>query len=123
MPKYPVLCNIEGQIFRARSERQLIRRLAQYILNPEASYEVIDVTGEHWTFHPDTLLLSPLNKQKRWTTLQLIRLVNTRSNTSNPHEPPYSERSLSAKRFDHTFHDLVAITNADRDGTHTAEKL
>lgn len=113
-PKYPVLCCIDGQVFSAESEHQFVQRVSQYSLHDEAQYDVIDVTGEHWTFHPDLMLLSPLNLKQRWTKLQLIRLVNTRSNKSNPDEPPYSERSLSAKRFDRIFHELVAITNADK---------
>jgi hypothetical protein len=111
-PRYPVLCCLDNQVFSATSERQFVRQLARYELNPEAQYDVIDVTGEPWTLHPDMMLLSPLTIRQRWTKLQLIRLVNSRANKL-PDEPPYSERSLSAKRFDRIFHDLVAITNAD----------
>ncbi len=107
IPKYPVLCRIGEDVVGATSERRFIRKLALYTLKPEEKYAVIDVTGEHWNLYPDTMLISPLNGHKRWTKLQVIQLVNTRSNISDPEEQPYSERSLSAKRFDRIFHDLV----------------
>ena len=114
MLKYPVLCCIDEQVFSASSENQFLQQLSSYSLDQEARYVVIDITGENWTFYPEEMLLSPLNFKKRWTKLQLIRLVNTRSNKSNPDELPYSEKSLTAKRFDRIFQDLVAMTNLDK---------
>ena len=112
-PEYPVLCCIEGRVVSATTEERLLQLLSQCPEQSDVPYDVIDVTGEHWAFYPDTMLLSPLTLRKRWTKLQLIRLVNTRSNRSTPDEPSYSERSLSAKRFERVFHDLVEITDSD----------
>ena len=115
IPKYPVLCQIGEDVIGAMSERRLIQQLAHYTLQPDMKYAIIDVTGAHWNLHADTMLISPLHGHKRWTKLQIIRLVNARSNKSAPGEQPYSERSLSAKRFDRIFHDLIQRTEAEAD--------
>ncbi len=108
-PKYPILYCINEKVLCANSENQFVNQLTNYPLDQKSRYVVIDSTGENWTFHPKEMLLSPFNVQKRWTKLELIRLVNGRSNKSNPDELPYSEKSLTAKRFDRIFRDLVEI--------------
>jgi hypothetical protein len=110
VPKYPVLCCIEEQVIGATSERILVEKLSLIMFQEGKYYDVIDVTGESWTLMSDVMVISPLTAKKRWTKLQLIRLVNSRTNTSNPHEKPYSERSLSSKRFKKIFLDLVDMT-------------
>jgi hypothetical protein len=110
VPKYPLLCCIDEQVIGAMSERILVEKLSLMVLQEGKSYDVIDATGESWTFMSDVMVISPLTAKKRWTKLQLIRLVNRRANKSNPHEKPYSERSLSSKRFEKIFLDLVDMT-------------
>ena len=110
VPKYPVLCCIDEQVIGATSERILAEKLSRMMLQEGKYYDVIDMTGEGWTLMSDVMVISPLTAKKRWTKLQLIRLVNSRTNKSNPHEKPYSERSLSSKRFEKIFLDLVGMT-------------
>jgi hypothetical protein len=72
-------------------------------------YETIDASGEGFglSVYEDCFALSPLVLKKKWTKLELIRLYNSRKN--NADENNYSEKSLSAKRFDKILSDIASL--------------
>ncbi|MBL7189731.1 MAG: hypothetical protein ISS70_25665 [Phycisphaerae bacterium] len=107
-PKYPILCEIEGHLIGAKSDKTLAKKLSLLELDDSKQYDVIDSTGEGWLLLIDHMVLSPVNfRKRRWTKLEIIRLFNNRANKSDPDEKPYSEKSLSAKKFDKIFRDIV----------------
>jgi len=54
------------------------------------------------------LAISPLTTKKKWFKKEIIALYNGRKNpTSNGNQ--YSEKSLSAKRFEKIFTDIVEL--------------
>ena len=59
-------------------------------------------------FLPQHMAISPLTAKKKWTKKEIITLYNNRENPSSG-EKQYSEKSLSAKRFDKIFTDIVEM--------------
>lgn len=107
-PKYPILCDVDGYLIAAKSDMTLAKELSGLELRENAKYDVIDLTGESWYLLTDSMILTPVTfRVKRWTKLEIIRLFNNRNNKLGPDEKPYSEKSLSAKKFDRIFRDLV----------------
>ena len=107
-PKYPILCNVDGHLIGAKSDKTLAKELSALELKKDEQYDVIDSTGEGWLLLAEHMVLSPVNfRKRRWTKLEIIRLFNNRANKSGPDEKPYSEKSLSAKKFDKIIRDLV----------------
>ena len=107
-PKYPILCNVDGHLIGAKSDKTLAKELSALELKKDEQYDVIDSTGKGWLLLTKHMVLSPLNfKKRRWTKLEVIRLFNDRTNKPDPDEKPYSEKSLSGKKHDRIFRDLV----------------
>ena len=107
-PKYPILCDMNGRLIGAKSDNTLAKELSLLESDDSKQYDVIDSTGKGWLLLTEHMVLSPVNfRKRRWTKLDVIRLFNNRTNKSDPDEKPYSEKSLSAKKFDRIFRDLV----------------
>ena len=47
-PKYPILCDIEGHLIAAKSDKTLARELSDLELKEDAQYDVVDSTGKGW---------------------------------------------------------------------------
>lgn len=105
-PKFPVICSIDGVVVAGNDALQLEKIFTQMKLT-SPRYQIIDSNGEDWDFAVEDMILSPLNFRKRVTKLELIKLVNAREN--NESGTLYSEKSLSAKRYEKIFNDLVEM--------------
>ena len=108
VPEYPVIVDFDGIVIAGVSESDLIKELGKAEIVAKKNYDAVDLTGEVWIFTPEHGALSPLSFKKNRTKKDLINLVNNRKNKSE-NERPYSDRSLSAKRYEIVFNDLVAI--------------
>jgi hypothetical protein len=107
-PTYPILCNIDGHMVGAKSDKILGKKLSLLVLDESKQYDVINSTGEGWLLLAESMVLSPVNFLKpKWTKLEIIRLYNNRINKPDPNEKPYSEKSLSAKKLKKIIRDLV----------------
>lgn len=107
-PTYPIICNIEGHLVGAKSEKTLAKKLSGLVLDKSKQYDVINSTGEGWLLMAEAMVLSPVNFLKRkWTKLEIVRLYNNRTHKPDPNEKPYSEKSLSTKRLEEIIRDLV----------------
>ncbi len=109
-PKYPVIIDLDGVVICARSAITLAKRLATSSNLKEKRYYAFDSTGAGWSFQSEQWALSPFCEKRRWTKLEIIRLFNNRKNKASD-EKVYSEKSLSAKRFDRIFGDIFELLN------------
>lgn len=100
-PKYPVLIDLQGHLIAAKSAKSLAVKLARLRLPDGDNYPAVDSTGEGWALYvfPDGEILTPIAFKKRWTKREVIQTYNQRQNKSQD-DTPYSEKSLSSKRFD-----------------------
>lgn len=115
-PVFPVICEIDGFVFAAKSAKSLEKWLQTIPLGVKTTYDMVDATAEGWSFVPEHMAVSPLTFNKDWTKKAVIALFNGRKNVSEP-ERKYSDKSLSNKRFDQIFSEIVellATTRVDR---------
>jgi hypothetical protein len=103
-PAFPVICNINNNLIAARNHEALLKLLEKFTFTEE-EYQLIDFNGEGWEFYPNENIISPLTLKKQWTKKELINLYNN----SNDISESYPEKSLSNKRFDFIFMDLVKL--------------
>ncbi len=108
MLEYPVIVDFDGIVIAGVSESDLIKELGKVEFHSGKNYNAIDSTGEVWIFTPEHGVLSPLSFKKNRTKKDMVNLVNNRKNKPE-NERPYSDRSLSAKRYEVVFNDLVVI--------------
>jgi hypothetical protein len=107
-PKFPILCNVDGFIIAAKSEKSFRRQINVMDVRPDKFYDVVDVSGEGWVFYATHMVISPLTVKKRWFKKEVIALYNNRESSSRQNER-YSEKSISSKRFDEIFRDIVNL--------------
>jgi len=106
-PRFPIICDIDGYVISAKSISGFEKQLSAYNICKESRYPIIDITGEGWSFYPEHMAISPLTKKKKWFKKEVIAIFNNRkSNTSNV---TYSEKSISTKRYDKIFQDIVGL--------------
>jgi hypothetical protein len=107
-PEFPIICNFDGIIVAAKSEVSFTRQLDKLELDINKSYHWISVSGEGWMFLPQHLAVSPLSVKKKWFKKDIIALYNGRKNSGGDGNQ-YSNKSLSAKRFEKIFKDIVEL--------------
>jgi hypothetical protein len=90
-PKFPIICDIDGIVIAARSEKSFAKQLEKVPLNPEKSYRLVDVSGEGWSFLVKHMAISPLAFKKKWFKKEIISLYNNRKNSSSDSNK-YSEK-------------------------------
>ena len=107
-PKFPIICDFDGILVAAKSEISFTRKLDKLEIDIEKSYPLISVSGEGWMFLPQHLAVSPLSAKKKWFKKDIIAIYNGRKNTGSDGNQ-YSDTSLSAKRFEKNFKDVVEL--------------
>lgn len=107
-PKYPVICDIDGFVVAAKSEKSFLKRLSEVNKDPEKTYNLVDSTAEGWIFMPKHMSVSPLTFKKQWSKKEIIAIYNGRKNSSSD-GVRYSEKSLSSKRFERIFGEIVDL--------------
>jgi len=107
-PKFPIICDIDRVLIAAKSERAFTTQLDRLKFDINKSYNLISISGEGWMFLPKQAAISPLTAKKKWTKKEVIALYNNRKISGND-GIQYSEKSLSAKRFDKIFTDIVDL--------------
>ena len=107
-PKFPIICDFDGILVAAKSEISFTRQLDKLEIDIEKSYPLISISGEGWMFLPQHLAVSPLSTKKKWFKKDIIALYNDRKNPGSDGKQ-YSDKSLSAKRFEKIFKDIVEL--------------
>ena len=106
-PKFPVIAVIDDWLVTAPSEVLFQRRVAEIRLNPATKYSIVDSTGEDWEFFPDKMYVVP-SLRRKWSKKKIIQTYNQSRNCAQT-GITYSEKSLSSKRFETVFTDIVEL--------------
>ena len=106
-PKFPILCSLDGYVVAANSMSEFGNIVASIEFKKDDVFPIIDLHGEGWSFYPEYNAISPLTFKKRWFKKEVIDLFNNRTN--NKDNILYSEKSISNKRFDRLFRDIVNL--------------
>lgn len=107
-PAYPVIAEFDSKVIAGLSESMLLKEMKKIGAFKKSSYEVIDSNGKVWIFDIHELTLYPFSFKNNRTKKDLINLVNSRTNKPE-NESPYSVKSISSKRYETVFNDLVKI--------------
>ncbi len=110
-PEFPLLCDAGGVLLGASSLADFSAQVDDLDLPPDAGLPVVDVSSEGWVFNTKHQELSPFTLKKRWTKKEVIAMFNG-STAARKLGGLYSERSLSAKRFDRILTDIVELIRA-----------
>jgi len=106
-PKFPIICEIDGYLIATKSKRGFEKQLSRFEVFRKRQYNFVDISGEGWVFHGEQMVVSPMTFKKRWTKKEIVRMFNKREN--NFDGATYSEKSISAKRFDRIFREIVDL--------------
>ncbi len=107
-PRFPVICSIDGRLVAATSDQVLRKQLAAIKLREGSNYPLVDSSAEGWSLVADYMVVSPLTIDKRWTKRKVIEMFN-QSDNAKELRMAYSDRGLSAKRFDRILTEIVHI--------------
>ena len=109
-PIFLLICNINSNFLVAKSKSELIHKISRFELDSEGKYDIIDSTSEGWKFDCHLKVISsfifPLSN-KRWSKRRIVELYNTSHNA----DIKYSEKSISNKRYEKIFMDLVELVS------------
>jgi len=115
-PDFPVVCDAGSVLVGASSLQDFSAQVATLDLPPDGNLPVVDASAEGWVFNTQHGVLSPLTIKKKWTKKEVIAMFNA-SSAAAALEGRYSERSLSAKRFNRILTELVElIRSANKTG-------
>lgn len=106
-PKFPIICNIDGFLVTAGSNPLFQRRMKKQNLKSK-QYRAIDATGECWELYADQMFMTPSLLKRRWSKKEIIQMYNESKN-SQEIKTKYSEKSLSNKRFEKIYSDIVEL--------------
>jgi hypothetical protein len=106
LPEFPIICSIGDILITARSDAEFQHRLNSVTLSPDIRYNAIDASGATWELNPNQMYIVPTLRRK-WSKKKIIQTYNGSKNCQSA--GPYSERSLSSKRFEIVFSDIVQL--------------
>lgn len=107
LPEFPLICDVDGFLITATSAEMFESRLDQVELKPGSHYYAIDSIANEWEFYADKLYIVPTGKRK-WSKKKIVQMYNGSKNRRSL-GIEYSERSLSSKRFEQVFADIVEL--------------
>ncbi len=97
-PVYPLLIETDNCIRSAKNRRQLNRIIETAAFGAKKFYDVIDSTGEGWSFSLEHSVISPLTLKKRWHKKEIIAFYNSFFSPEDL-EKAFIGSSLSNKRI------------------------
>jgi hypothetical protein len=111
-PRFPLICDLDGDLFAAESPDALRRRLGGRELSDERKVRFVDANGESWRFLQNEMILAPEFPMKTWRKIEIIRLFNG-SRTASEMGICYPERRLANRRLDRIVCDIGAILSGE----------
>ena len=97
-PKFPLLLASDTVVVGAKSDAKLKALIKKLNFSNKDSFQVIDASGEGWSFYPEHNVITPLSINKRWTKKAIIELYNDSiKNEKNIEE--YVAKSLGNKKL------------------------
>ena len=107
-PRFPIICAVGGELVSAWSAVDFQRQIERFEIQSGEVLDVVDGTGEGWSFHSDLMIVSPLTFKKRWTKSAVIRLFNESENARRI-GVAHPETSLSGKSVSRIITDVAAL--------------
>ena len=112
-PRFPLICDLDGDLFAAQSPAALQRRLDGLELTAERKARFVDANGESWMFLANERILAPEFPMRTWRKIEIIRLFNG-SRNANEMGLRYPERRLANRRLDMIVCDITALLTREK---------
>jgi hypothetical protein len=107
-PRFPIICAVGDELISAWSAVGFQREIERFEIQSGEVVDIVDATGESWSFHSDLLIVSPLTLKKWWTKSAVIRLFNESENARRI-GLAYPETSLSGKSVSRIMTDVATL--------------
>ena len=107
VPKFPIICDIDGYLVSAKNEETFQIRMAKVNLRNIESYYAVDSTGENWRIDATNMFISPTMSRKT-SKKQIIASYNSSKNCKTS-DDEYLGKPLSSKRFEKIFGDIIEL--------------
>jgi hypothetical protein len=107
-PRFPIICAVGRELISGWSAVDFQREIERFEIQSGEVLDIVDATGEGWSFHSDLMIVSPLTFKKRWTKSAVIRLFNESENARRI-GLAYPETSLSGKSVSRIITDVAAL--------------
>jgi len=123
-PKFPLICDLDGDVFAAGSPAGLQRRLGDLDLTDGAKMRIVDASGESWMIFPEEMILAPGFPLRKWRKIEVINMFNGRRNATES-GVRYPEHRLANRRLDRIVREIAAfltLENRKRAGVRTQAK-
>jgi hypothetical protein len=111
-PRFPLICDFDGDLFAAKSPAALQRRLTGLELPNEREARFVDANGESWIFLLNEMILAPAFPMRKWRKIEIIRLFNDSRNASEM-GLRYPEHRLTNRRLDTIVCDIGVILSGE----------
>lgn len=111
-PRFPMICDFDGDLFAAQSPAALQRRLTGLELLNDRKVRFVDASGESWSFLQNETILAPEFPMRTWRKIEIIRLFNG-SRTASEMGICYPERRLANRRLDRIVCEIGAILSGE----------
>ena len=111
-PRFPVICDLDGNVFAVLSPAVLQRRLAGVEPADEKKARFIDANGESWMFLQKEMIFAAEFPLRTWRKIEIIRMFNE-SRRAREMGIRYPERSLGNKRLDRIVCEISAILSGE----------
>jgi hypothetical protein len=111
-PRFPLICDLDGEFFAALSSAVLLRRLAGVELVDEKKARFVDANGESWMFLQKEKIFAPKFFPRTWRKIEIIRMFNE-SRKAKEMGICYPEHGLGNKRLDRIVCEIGAILSGE----------
>jgi hypothetical protein len=112
-PRFPLICDLDGDLFAAESAAGLQRLLARVELHKQENMQFVDTRGEGWMFLQKEMIFAPKFFPRTWRKIEIINLFN-RSRIANERGWHYPERRLANRRLDVIVREIAALLKQER---------
>jgi hypothetical protein len=111
-PRFPLICDLDGYLFAAKSPAALQRRFAGLDLTNERKDRFVDANGEGWMFLLKERIMAPEFPMRRWRKIEIIRLFNGSRNATETGQR-YPEHVIANKRLDAIVREIAALLSGE----------
>lgn len=112
-PRFPLICDLDGDLFAAESATALRRLLAKVELHDQENMRFVDARGEGWMFLQKQMIFAPKFALRTWRKIEIINLFN-QSRIANERGLHYPESRLGNRRLDVIVREIAALLKQGR---------
>jgi hypothetical protein len=112
-PQYPLLCALGAELIAARTRGQLQQQLSVRELPTDATFPVVDCSGEGLGLYTNLMALSPMVMKKTWMKAELVSLYRA-SVVGRRHPDGRDDKAWLRLRLEEVISEIVSLIEKAR---------